>query len=242
MCDSISSPEQVVADQPDDDRVYYWRDKPSFLCSLKPPKQGVKAVVKEGEEDFNRCWREFVSVLDMATKIKPDTLWPGEPAASYPPDWESRVLNLSLRMPELGSAAVVFTLQSCDGHAGQATKLLQQFWRYHSDLAGEDQEKRFRGTTSVAIELLHAITDIQALFQQGEYFKARKACEATRFQQKHEEIKVEFIKRQEAAHDLPDDEVVQRAMDEIEVSLLCCPAVACDDIVVPWTSVVTDGL
>ena len=33
-----------------------------------------------------------------------------------------------------GSAAVVFAMRSAGGHAGQAMKLLQQFWRHYSDL------------------------------------------------------------------------------------------------------------
>ena len=49
---------------------YFWRSK-DLTFSLKPPKQGVKSVVRSDEDDFNRCWREYVAVLDMTQKLKP---------------------------------------------------------------------------------------------------------------------------------------------------------------------------
>ena len=270
----------VGVDEPEEKRVYYWRSKPTRTYSLKLPKPGVRAAVKKSEDDFNRCYRSWIAVLDMAQRVTPDTLWPGEPAASclllsiygilistaiygmrlklpignflagnsefllgspttsgwahfslliiikrtvridsyaffisiqrnrYPPEWESRLLEIHKRMPaEIGSAAVVFALNSCDGHGALATKLLQQFCLHHMGLTEEGQQCRFKGKTSVAIELLHAITDIQVLFQKGDYFRVRKACEDTGYRQKHEEVQVQFTKQLRQLHTTPDDEV-----------------------------------
>ena len=194
----------VVTDEPEDKRVYYWREKPTLTFSLKPPKLGIKAVVKKDAEDFDRCWRSQIAVLEMAQKVTPDTLWPGDPAESYPSEWERRVLDIHKRMPELGSAPVVFALNSCGGHTAKATKLLQQFWQYHTELAGNNQRK---WPTSVAIELLHEITDIQVLFQHGDYFKVRKACEDTHHRQKLEDVQLQFFELKKRAQKSPDDEV-----------------------------------
>lgn len=230
----------VLVGEPEDERAYYWRENPTVF-SLKQPKLGIKAVVKKDEEDFNRCWRDWVAVLEMAQKVTPNTLWPGEPAESYPLEWESRLLEIHKRMPELGSASVIYALKSCDGHAAKATKLLQQFWQHHTDLAEKGQRARFTGLTSVAIELLHDIADIQVLFQHGDYFKVRKACEDTHHRQKLEDVQLQFLEQQEQARKSPDNEVTGCAL-RLALTIvdwpypLCTRCIRSESLSTPWLS------
>jgi calmodulin len=72
----------------------------------------------------------------------------------------------------------------------------------------------------VAIELLHVVGEVQALFQAGDYFKARKACEECNYHNRLEEVKAEFVRRVDTANAAGlDNKDAHRAADEMEIEV-----------------------